>query len=223
MNTVPVYRALVAQQFALQRVELVVLTVLGALVAPGALALATTIEQRLNATSTLLTTNGPLTALAIVHLFLGVVLLVSRQYMLDASTRHTYAAILPIPRGAYAVLRIQTGLTLALLPIAGFALGTWITASAVALPAELYAYPAGLTARYGLCFVVAYALMFALQYGAGRHASKLVIALLIGVLLLVIGAELLGNNAINARLFFTLAHPWSPFHVFLDEWRLFDV
>jgi hypothetical protein len=223
MTRLPLFRALLTQQFALQRMELVVLTVLAAIVAPGALALSATIEQQVNATSTLLNTNGPLTALGLCHLLLTAIILVVRQYTLDSATRHTYASALPIPRGSYAMLRLGTGLTLALLPITGFALGAWLTTSAVAIPEALYAYPFGLTARYALCLLVAYSLMFATQYGAGRHASKIIIVGLVGLLAVVIASQIAGAGTVLTRVAPLLVHPWSPLHVFVVEWRLFDV
>ncbi len=217
------YRALLRQQCILQRADLVLFTVLAAVIAPAALVSARTFDAGLGSAERLLAANVMIAVLSVLHVVCSALFLVVRPFAADAAVRHTYAASLPIPRSQYALLRAATGLTLGLLPVSGFAIGTAMVTAGVALPAALYAYPVALVARFVLAFVVAFALAFALQYGAGRHASKVAIAAIVALAALAVGTELAGREGLLESLGRVVLGPWSPLNVFATEWKLFDV
>jgi hypothetical protein len=217
------YRALLRQQFILQRADVVLLTVLAALIGPASLLAAGTFELGLESAERLLATNVLLAVLSVLHVGGTALFLVVRAFAADAAVRHTYAASLPIPRGEYALLRAATGMTLGLMPIGGYAIGILMVTAGVALPPALYAYPVALILRYTLAFLVSFALAFALQYGSGRHANRVVIVCLAVVAVAVLGIELAGLEGLFHHAGRVLFGPWSPLSVFAAEWKLFDV
>ncbi len=223
MTAFPRYRALLRQQLILQRVDIALLTILAALAAPAALITARAFDTSLGSAERLLATNAMLAAFSTLHLVASAIFLVVRAYSADAAVRHTYAASLPIERGRYALLRAATGLTLGLLPLAGFAIGVAVVTAGVALPPALYAYPVALVCRYALAFVVTFALAFALQYGAGRRASRIAVTMILVLTLTVVFAEIAEQPNILPSIGRVLVSPWSPLSVFAAEWKLFDV
>jgi hypothetical protein len=223
MSATQRYRALLRQQFILQRADVVLFTVLAAVIGPASLLTARTFDAGLDSAERLLATNVMLAVLSVLHVGCTALFLVVRAFAADAAVGHTYAASLPIPRGEYALLRAATGMTLGLLPIGGYAIGVLMVTAGVALPPALYAYPVALILRYTLAFVVSFALAFALQYSSGRHATRVVIVGLAAVAGVVLVTELAGLEGVLHHVGRVLFGPWSPLSVFEAEWKLFDV
>lgn len=222
MNTFAMYRALLAQQWKHQRVEITAMAIAAAVVCPVALWFDVGLDLqsqpwRLTDTAVPIATMGSLTAL------LTGMLLAIRPYALDAQTRHTYALTLPVPRSRYSALRVADGLTLALVPIVAFFIGASMAAQMAPPSAMVHAYPFQLSIRFLLGVVLAFAIGFGVQYGLGRRAVRLIMlaALTVG------GVELIGQLTIRSSVtepfWSLLAHEGSPFRVFLSRWALFNV
>ncbi len=222
MRILAQYRAVVAAQFTLQRLDVATLTVLAALVCPSSLWIAASMDGSLTDHATLASTSMSIAGAGFALAFLSGMLFVARPYIADAAGQHTYVLSLPIPRTRFALLRAAAGATLAMIPAAGFGIGALVAAAAVPLPALMQAYPVGLTLRFILCQVLAVALFFGLQYGAGKHAAKVAFAVLLVLAVFELAAPLLGMGA-EGRAWQVIAGPWSPLSLFLARWALFDV
>jgi hypothetical protein len=222
MSNRQMFEALLRQQFTLQRTELAALTIAGGAIVPLSLRGAS-IAGPLTEAEVLLTLGMPLTILSVIFSVVTGLVLAIRAYTVDAQTRHTYALSLPITRGHYALLRAGTGLTLALIPLAAYGIGAFLTAASVPLPPELFAYPGGVTMRGALTVLMAYAFGFALQYGLGRHAGRvfIVVILLVGAVELI--DQLVFRGQLTPDFWSAVVSETSPFAVFNSGWMLFDV
>jgi hypothetical protein len=223
MITAPMFRVLLRQQFILQQTELVALTVLAGLAAPGALWMARVLTPGWSAADRLLSANAPFALLSVPLAIITGLLLVARPYIADAQSRHTYVRSLPIPRRSYALLRVATGLTLALLPIVGFGIGTMLAVASTALPESIYAYPVGVTLRFTLATLVAFALSFALQYGAGRHAARVAVVAIIVLGTVELANGLFFDSHLTEAFWRAIVSDSSPLGLYASEWMLFDV
>ena len=216
------YTALLRQQFVLQRNELIALTVAAGAIAPVSLLGVRSING-VAAAESLLALAVPLTIFSVIFAATTGLVMAIRAYSADSATRHTYALALPITRGDYALLRALTGISLMLLPLAGYAIGTYLTVAAVPTPPELYAYPFGVTLRCSLALLVCFSFGFALQYGLGRNAGR---AFVIGIVLLgivEIANAMVFYGVLTSDFWRALASDASPFAVFNTQWTLFDV
>lgn len=221
MKNVAAFKGLLFQQWRLQRVDVTLLTVAAAVVAPLIVWNASSVYAD-QVAHLLLTDSGPLgvagSAIAVV---LGV-LLACRSFAADARGGHAYALSLPVPRARYALLRVATGLTLGLLPAVGFLIGSFLAVESVP-PNPLHAYPIGLSVRFYLAVAFAMSIAFAVQYGLGRKAVRwlLIFAITVG------GAEtataLLFHTSLVSPAIEVITTPGSPLRVFVDHWSLFDV
>lgn len=215
------YRALLRAQWKHQRMDLWCLAVGCAMVAPIAL-WQTAAHGQLTVSdvrSTAEIIGGIGSMLAVV----AGALLALRPYALDNSVRHTYALSLPLPRSRYALLRIAAGLTLLVFPVAGIAIGAFIAAAYPTLPAELHAYPIGLTLRFLVASVFAFAIAFSLQYGLGQRAAVVLAWTLAGVGALELVGQLFSDTSLTAPIWRVLWAGLSPLRIFGTNWMLFDV
>src|SRR5690606_14011096 len=100
-------------------------------------------------------------AFAFVAVAAGVVIaLVSWNW--DHRTGHVYALSLPIPRWRYALLKLWAGAVALVVPTLAILVGAGIGLMAVEIPEGLRAYPIAFAARFLLCSIAFYALLFAL-------------------------------------------------------------
>lgn len=161
--------------------------------------------------------------------FTGAVL-ASSAWGWDHTGSHVYAMSLPLPRWRYALAKLGTGGTLALIPVAAFLVGSVLATAVAAIPAGLAAYPLLLSWRFLLAVLFAYALVFALTAGSPRTAA-IALGTFVGVLLLGDLAVSLLARAVPALEGFQFVEAvvqslidWpGPFQVFTGNWMLIDV
>jgi hypothetical protein len=140
----------------------------------------------------------------------------------DTAGKHIYALSLPVPRWYYLLLRLGTGLTLMLVPVAALGLAALIAVSQVQLPAGIHAYPGGLTVRFALAAGLAFTLAFAAGSASVRTMRRAGIALLILVVAVVIVGAL-GFDSVAETAFQRLLR-WPSFvDAFTGRWLLLDV
>lgn len=151
------------------------------------------------------------------------VLLATTAWGPDHRGRHVYALSLPVPRWRYALLKLGAGAVLLALPVLALWLGAVLATWTTAIPEGLRAYPVGLTIRFTLAAVTAYALVFAVAAGTARTAGIIlaIIGGLVATELLArsVGVELHILDAIHANV---LGGP-GPLSVFTGRWMLIDV
>ncbi len=163
---------------------------------------------------------GPL--LAALSIFVGV-LVVGQAYAADEGNKQVYALSLPVAWSRYVAMRFGAGALLLLAPAVSLWLGTLLVLSLVTIPASLHAYPGTLTLRFLFASFVAYAVTFPLPYLTGKRAAHLLLGVLIGVSVLMFGAELAGMQPL-LRAAVRLLFEWpGPLAVFSDSWMLIDV
>jgi hypothetical protein len=211
-------------QWKLQRTELAGLTLCAALIAPVALWPRMQGEfDRVGWLTGMIDTGsmiGP--AGAWLAVILGALLAI-RPFILDARSRHTYALALPVPRVVYAWMRAATGLTLCLLPAAGFLIGALIAAESIPDTMLVRKFPFQLSLRFLLALATAFSAVFAFQYGLGGKAKRWLVI----VCVTVVGCELIAQLALHNTMIGGLAEfltgSFSPVSLFRNRWVLFDV
>jgi hypothetical protein len=167
-----------------------------------------------------LTVLGPMLAFLAL---LGAFVLAVYPWTLDAETKHVYPLALPITWPRYVGMRYLAGAITMLLPALALYVGSRFALSFIVLPPLLRAYPGALAIRFLLAALVAYSATFALQYLAGRRATLVALAIVLGFTFLIAGLELAGaNNVGNAIGEFLFQWP-GPFGVFSQSWVLIDV
>lgn len=221
MSNFAMFRALLAQQWKLQRVDLTLLTIAAAVISPVYIWGAQSVEPA-NVPYALMNDAGQIGVLAGgISVLLGA-LLAFRPFVTDGRSGHTYALSLPLARQRYAGLRILGGLTLVSLPASGLLIGALVAISD-APPSNLHSHPLGLTLRFALASAFAFSLGFAIQYGLGRRALRWVLLTVITVA----AAEIVGTLVFRVSLvgpFLELMRAQgSPLRIFVDHWQLYDV
>jgi hypothetical protein len=216
------YKALLAQQWKHQRVEITALAIGAAVTCPGCAWINNGLDPQTRPWM-LMDTGAPIAVIgSLAALFTGL-LLAFRPFVLDNHTRHTYALALPVPRPRYALLRAAGGLTLALIPVAAFLIGAELAGQLAPPNGMIHAYPIQLTVRFLLATAFAFAFGFGVQYGLGRRATRWAMI----VVFTLAGAEALGalsmHVSVTGPLWSLLAHDGSPLRVYLSEWTLFNV
>ena len=220
MMTFAMYRALLAEQWKHQRVEITALSIAAAVACPACVWMVTGGEYQ---PWQLVETGGKIGfAGAWIALITGVACSI-RPYVLDARAKHTYALSLPVPRSDYSLLRVGSGLSLTLVPGVAFLIGASIAAQAAPPGTLLQTFPLQLTLRFALAAAFAFSFVFGVQYGLGRQAVRwLMIAGLT-----VIGVEVVGQLALHvsmtAPFFDLIVTRGSPLRVFMTRWTLFNV
>ena len=148
----------------------------------------------------------------------------------DHRYNHVYALSLPLKRSEYTMLKMGAGVTLALLPVAAFWIGSHLAAATVQLPAGLQAYPNHIALRFFMAVLISYALLFAMAAGTMRTTLYIVS----GITLFVVGGNLMNDflanyydfftrvNVVEQSVYFLLRAP-GPFAVFTGNWNLIDV
>jgi hypothetical protein len=163
---------------------------------------------------------GPM--LAVVAILGGFVLAVL-PWTVDSQTSHVYPLSLPITWSRYVSMRFGAGVLSLIVPTIGFWLGCLATLSLIDVPATMQTYAGSVAMRFFLAALVTYALVFALQYVAGRRA---VLYLLVVILVMAIGGTALavmGQGEI-ARAVARFLFEWpGPLAVFTADWSLIDV
>lgn len=154
---------------------------------------------------------------------LGPFVLAALPWTIDHETRHVYPLSLPVDWSWWVRTRFLIGAITLVIPAVALYIGAWATVSTIDLPPLLRAYPGALAFRFFLASLLAYAISFALQYLAGRRATHVAAGILVGVLVLVLGATLLGQGDLlerGAELLFLWPGPLS---LFVAPWTLIDV
>lgn len=141
----------------------------------------------------------------------------------DQRMGHVYALSLPQARERYVLLRFGAGFLMLLVPVAALLAGALIATAAVDLPDGIHAYPAALTARFGLAALTTYSVFFSLAV-ATRRAARIIALILV---LVVVGELVFMMLDLELSLMeYVLAGvtKWpSPFALLTGRWSLFDV
>ena len=221
MNTTAMYKALLYAQWKHQRNELIVFTMAGAVLAPASLWQAHNGYSDWNP-MVLLSTSMMIGMLGSTIAIATGFLLAVRPFVLDSRSQHTYALALPVPRATYALLRVAAGLTLTILPAMGFLIGALVAAQAIPPAMLLRAYPVGLSVRFLLAAMLAFALGFGVQYGLGRNAARWIVIAAITIAGVEIFGQMVFQVSLTAPFWELLGGSASPLGVF-GRWMLFDV
>lgn len=159
--------------------------------------------------------------------FTGIVVALT-AWTWDHSRGHVYALSLPLRRWEYVLLKMSAGALLLLLPVAALWIGALI-AAAQPLPDGLHAYVLAFGLRFLLAALLMYALMFALAAGTVRTASLLAVGVVLFVLFGTVLVEA-ANNALGLHVPLPLdlldaaLTRWpGPFSVYGGNWMLIDV
>lgn len=163
---------------------------------------------------------GPL--LGFTALF-GAFLLAVYPWTIDAETKHVYALSLPVEWSRYVGMRYVAGALTLLLPALALYLGSRFAVAFVSLPELLQAYPGALAMRFLLATLVSYSLSFALQYLAGRNATKVLLVFLLGIVLIVSVFEMAGMSSLGRQVGSFLFEWPGPLAIFTQTWVLIDV
>jgi hypothetical protein len=155
--------------------------------------------------------------------FLGGLVLASQPWIVDAQTRHVYALSLPITWARYVALRFAAGLLTLTIPAIALYAGARLTLLSVRLPDVLRAYPGQLALRFLLGTAVSYALIFSLQYLAGRRAALVALLVILAVAGGLFSMSLFGTPAWAAQLGGALFEWPGSFAIYTAPWRLIDV
>jgi hypothetical protein len=221
MTNTRAFNALLFVQWKQQRIELALLAIWGAIVAPIAIWAASSTSddaaawELLNAAETVAGFGGVLAAIT------GVLLAI-RPFWLDARANHIYALALPVPRARYARFRIGSGVLLSLIPTLGFLIGALVAVQA-APRTTLHAYPVGLTARFFLATMTAFAFAFAIQYGLGRKTLRWILIVVATIGSVELAGQITMHVSLASPFFELVRHESSPLAVFWNRWMLFDV
>lgn len=165
-------------------------------------------------------TIGPM--LAVVAVLGGFVLAVM-PWTVDAQTKHVYPLSLPITWPHYVSMRFGAGVLSLIIPAIGFWLGCLATIALIEVPATMQTYAGTVAIRFFLAALVTYALVFALQYVAGRRA---VLYLLLVILVMTLGGTVLaviGQGGIATAIARFIFEWPGPLAVFTADWSLIDV
>lgn len=154
---------------------------------------------------------------------LGPFVLAALPWTIDHETRHVYPLSLPVRWPWWVGTRFAIGAATLLLPALALYVGALATVSTIELPPLLRAYPGALAFRFLLASLVSYAISFALQYLAGRRATQVAVSFLVGVLIVVLAATLLGQGALIERVASYLFVWPGPLSIFVEPWTLIDV
>jgi hypothetical protein len=158
----------------------------------------------------------------VLALVLGLVVALA-IWLPDRTGRHVYALSLPLPRWQFVLLRFGAGLALIVIPVALLGLGALIASASAHLPPGITAYPGGITLRFLLASMVAFSLGF-----AGVAGSSRVIRVVLGLMMLVIGVEIMfalaGYGGVDplGRVLQWLFSPHGPMDIFAGRWMLID-
>jgi hypothetical protein len=146
-----------------------------------------------------------------------------RPYVIDQALRHVGPLTLPIPWPAFVRLRFAAGATLLLIPTLAVWIGCIVATTVSAIPPTLHAYPGGIALRFLLATLVAYSLGFLLQYVAGKHAVRVALFILFGLLAIGLGTAMLGYESVLDKVWDALTTWPGPFSIFNARWMLIDV
>lgn len=155
--------------------------------------------------------------------FLGPFVVAAYPWMVDAESNHVYPLSLPLRWERFVAMRYLAGALSLLIPVIALYLGARLALAFIVLPDLLQSYAGPVAVRFFLAALVSYSATFALQYLAGRNATRVALVLLValGVLLVILGVtgQVRAANAIGTFLF-----EWpGPFAIFTDPWTLIDV
>lgn len=146
-----------------------------------------------------------------------------RPWVVDAALRHVGPLSLPVAWPAFVRMRFLAGAALLLVPTLAVWIGGILATTTTPIPPTLHAYPGGVALRFLVASFVAYAGGFFLQYVAGKHAVKVAVALVIGIALMELAANLLGYESVAVRFWNVLTNWPGPLAVFNVRWMLIDV
>lgn len=148
----------------------------------------------------------------------------------DHKHGHVYALALPVPRWRYALLKLEAGALLLLVPALFFWAGALLAAGSVALPEGIHAYPTALAGRFLLAALVAYGAAFAFAAGTIRTTVTTLSLGLGGVVLGAVVVDLLAGAfpvletvSVVPWVVDAFGHWPGPFEAFSGSWTLFDV
>jgi hypothetical protein len=146
-----------------------------------------------------------------------------RPYILDSGLRHVGPLSLPIAWGTFVRMRFLAGALLLVVPTIAVWIGGVLATATVTIPPTLHAYPGGIAIRFLFAALLAYSAAFALQYVAGRHATRVAVIGFFVVVLFLVAATLLGYNAMLSDAWHALSTWPGPLSVFNARWMLIDV
>jgi hypothetical protein len=146
-----------------------------------------------------------------------------RPWLVDQSLRHVSALSLPVRWATFVRFRFLAGALLLVVPTLCVWLGGALATATTVLPPTLHAYPGGVAVRFLLSSLVFYASMFLLQYVAGKHAGRIVIAAFGGLLLLELGWHFFGHESAIVAAWNLMTQWPGPFETLSARWMLFDV
>ena len=147
-----------------------------------------------------------------------------QDWSADDRGRHIYALSLPIDRRRYLANRAGGALFLLALVAIALAAGGAVATMLIELPDSLGTYPVSLAARALLSAWLAYALAFAVRFGAGRRAGIAFLSLLA----LIVALGLLPVFAPGSREWLrdavrgVTSHP-GPLGILFGRWSFIDV
>lgn len=148
----------------------------------------------------------------------------------DHQLNHVYALSLPVTRWQYTVKKLLAGVTLALLPAAGFWVGAHVAAASINLPEGLHAYPNELAIRFFFAILLSYALLFAMAAGTIK-TTVWITGIFIGFVFFGNVAndflgyyyEFFANQNVVLIVFEWMLDMGGPLEVFSGNWSLIDV
>lgn len=154
---------------------------------------------------------------------LGPFVLAALPWTIDHEARHVYPLALPVEWSRWVGTRFVIGALTLLVPALALYIGAFATVSTIELPPLLRAYPGALALRFLLASLIAYSASFALQYLAGRRASHVAVAILVGLAAIGLIAMLAGQMDLLERAGERLFVWPGPLALFTDPWTLIDV
>lgn len=159
---------------------------------------------------------------AILAFFCGFIV-VAQAWQVDAVTRHVYALSLPVPWSRFVAMRFGAGAVLLAIPALAAWLGCLFVLALVEIPPTLNAYPTALAFRFLLGSLVAYSLVFAVQYVSGKKAAYLLLGAMVSFGVVAVAAEVAGREQLLTDALKWLFQFPGPLGVFGAEWMLIDV
>lgn len=154
---------------------------------------------------------------------LGSFLLAVYPWTMDAAARHVLPLSLPIRWRQYVAMRFGAGALLLVVPAIALWLGSLLLLSMMDLPTTLRAYPGAIALRFLAASMLVYAMVFALQYLAGRRSAMVALVLVLAFGLASFTLQWTGNAEFGARVMRVLTDFPGPFAVYTTEWKLIDV
>lgn len=154
---------------------------------------------------------------------LGPFVLAAYPWMVDADANHVYPLSLPLRWRDFVAMRFASGALTLLVPTVALFLGATLAVSQIELPDTLRAYTGALSVRFLLAALLSYSATFALQYLAGRNATRVAVIGLGALGLLFVLSAVLDATWIFERIGSALFDWPGPLAIFTEPWTLIDV